>query len=57
MYSVNKSKPRTKERLDEFEKKGIPFGPITVPLAFPSQSWDEYGEFWKKHGPRDAEDE
>jgi sulfite oxidase len=43
--------------LEEFEKRGIPFGPITVPLAFPSQTWEDYGDFWKKHGPRDAEDD
>jgi sulfite oxidase len=54
IYSVNKSRPLTKARLDEFEAKGIPFGPITVPLAFPSQSWEDYEEFWAKHDPRDA---
>ena len=57
VYSVNKSRPLTKARLDEFEQKGIPFAPITVPLVFPSQTWEEYGKFWEKHGPRDAEDD
>jgi sulfite oxidase len=47
----------TKARLDEFKKRGIPFGPITVPLAFPSQSWEDYEKFWKENDPRDAEDE
>lgn len=56
VYSVNKSRPLTKARLDEFEERGIPFGPITVPLAFPSQSWEDYEEFWAKHDPRDARD-
>ncbi|CAG9974882.1 unnamed protein product [Clonostachys byssicola] len=57
VYSVNKSRPRTKARLEEFEKKGIPFGPITVPLAFPSQTEADYEKFWDEHDPRDAEDD
>lgn len=57
VYSVNKSRPRTKARLEEFESKGIPLGPLTVPLAFPSQNWDEYDEFWKKNDPRDVDDD
>ena len=57
VYSVNKSRPLTKARLDQFEKAGIPFGPITVPLAFPSQSWEDYEKFWSENDPRDAEDD
>lgn len=56
VYSVNKSRPLTKARLDEFEQKGIPFGPITLPLSFPAQTWDDYEKYWKKNDPRDAED-
>ncbi|KAK7974319.1 hypothetical protein PG989_016167 [Apiospora arundinis] len=56
VYSVNKTRPATKARLEEFEKAGVPFGPITVPLPFPSQTWDEYEKFWSQHDPRDAED-
>jgi len=57
VYSVNKSRELTKARLDEFHRKSIPFGPITVPLEFPSQSWDDYNKFWQTHDPRDAEDD
>lgn len=56
VYSVNTSRPLTKARLAEFEEKGIPFGPITVPLQFPSQSWEDYGKFWETHDPRDAKE-
>ncbi|KAL7936542.1 Oxidoreductase, molybdopterin-binding domain-containing protein [Trichoderma chlorosporum] len=57
VYSVNKSRKLTHDRLKEFEEAGIPFGPITVPLGFPSQTWDDYEKYWKEHDPRDAEDE
>ncbi|KAF6815039.1 sulfite oxidase [Colletotrichum musicola] len=57
VYSVNKSRPKTRARLEEFEKRGIPFGPITVPLEFPSQSWEDYEKYWENHDPRDAEED
>ncbi|KAG5972676.1 hypothetical protein E4U55_000779 [Claviceps digitariae] len=56
VYSVNKARPMTRARMDEFDKRGIPFGPITVPLAFPSQTREEYAEFWKRNDPRDADE-
>ncbi|KAK6206645.1 hypothetical protein LQW54_007597 [Pestalotiopsis sp. IQ-011] len=56
IYSVNKSKPLTRRRLEEFERAGIPFGPITVPIPFPSQTWDDYDDFWKKNDPRDVDE-
>ncbi|TRX89036.1 hypothetical protein FHL15_010055 [Xylaria flabelliformis] len=55
IYSVNKSKERTKARLEEFEKRGIDFVPITRPTEFPFQSWDEYEDFFTRNGPRDVE--
>lgn len=57
VYSVNKSKPETKARLDELEERGIPFGPITAPLTFPPQTTESYEKFWQEHDPRDADDE
>ncbi|KAG6058725.1 hypothetical protein E4U32_004470 [Claviceps aff. humidiphila group G2b] len=57
VYSVNKTRPLTMARMNEFDRRGIPFGPLTVPLAFPSQTKEDYAEFWAKHDPRDAEDE
>ncbi|KAI1742928.1 sulfite oxidase [Xylaria scruposa] len=55
IYSVNKSKERTKARLEEFEKRGIDFVPITRPTEFPFQTWDEYEDFFQRNGPRDVE--
>ncbi|KAK3903638.1 Oxidoreductase, molybdopterin-binding domain-containing protein [Staphylotrichum tortipilum] len=57
VYSVNTTKPETKARMDEFERRGVPFAPLTVPLAFPAQTWEDYEKFWEKNGPRDAEDD
>ncbi|KAI1333624.1 molybdopterin binding oxidoreductase [Xylariaceae sp. FL0016] len=56
IYSVNKAKERTKARLEEFEKRGVGFLPITRPTEFPTMSWDQYEEFFKKNGPRDVDD-
>ncbi|KAI0442682.1 sulfite oxidase [Xylaria telfairii] len=55
IYSVNKSKERTRARLEEFEKRGISFVPITRPTEFPFMSWDEYEDFFSRNGPRDVE--
>jgi sulfite oxidase len=56
IYSVNKSKADTKARLDEFEKRGLPFVPITRPTAFKIQSDEDYEKFWAEHDPRDVDD-
>ncbi|RWA13019.1 hypothetical protein EKO27_g2087 [Xylaria grammica] len=53
--SVNKSKERTRARLEEFEKRGTSFVPITRPTEFPYMSWKEYDEYFAKAGPRDIE--
>ncbi|KAH7025279.1 LOW QUALITY PROTEIN: oxidoreductase molybdopterin binding domain-containing protein [Microdochium trichocladiopsis] len=57
VYSVNKKHPATRARLEDMEKNKVPLAPITVPLSIPAQSWDDYEKFWKKHDPRDAEDD
>jgi sulfite oxidase len=57
VYSVNKTRELTKARLAEFEERGVPFAPVTVPLAWPSQSQDDYEKFWATHDPRDPVDE
>jgi sulfite oxidase len=54
---VNKSRPQTKARLEDFEKRGVSFAPLTVPTEWAVQSFDEYDAFWRKHDPRDAENE
>ncbi|KAI1817313.1 sulfite oxidase [Poronia punctata] len=56
VYSVNKSKERTRARLEEFEKRGISFAPLTRPTEFPTMSWEEYEDFFARNGPRDVEE-
>ena len=56
IYSVNKSKPDTRARLEEFEERGIPFVPITRPTPFKIQSDTEYEKFWAEHDQRDVDD-
>ncbi|KAJ1337166.1 sulfite oxidase [Microdochium nivale] len=56
VFSVNKSRERTRARLDDMERKGVSLAPITVPLGMSTQSWDDYERFWEEHDPRDAED-
>jgi len=53
---VNKSKERTKARLEEFENRGISFVPITRPTEFPNMTWDEYEEYFARNGPRDVDE-
>ena len=56
IYSVNKSKPLTKARLEGFAEKGIGFTPITRPTPFHVQTQEDYEKFWEGHDPRDAEE-
>ncbi|KAI0116084.1 molybdopterin binding oxidoreductase [Hypoxylon sp. NC0597] len=56
VYSVNKAKERTRERLGEFEKRGISFVPITRPTEFPYMTWEEYDEYFRNNGPRDVDE-
>ncbi|KAI0430522.1 sulfite oxidase [Xylaria sp. FL1042] len=55
IYSVNKSKEKTKARLEEFDKRGISFVPITRPTEFPHMSWEEYDKYFAVAGPRDID--
>ncbi|KAH7041612.1 oxidoreductase molybdopterin binding domain-containing protein [Microdochium trichocladiopsis] len=57
LYSVNKKHPATRARLEDMERNQVPLAPITVPLSIPSQSWDDYEKFWRKHDPRDADED
>jgi sulfite oxidase len=56
IYSVNKSRPLTKARLEEFAQKGISFTPITRPTPFHVQTQEDYEKFWEGHDPRDVEE-
>ncbi|KEF58811.1 sulfite oxidase [Exophiala aquamarina CBS 119918] len=56
VYSVNKSRERTREKLQQFVDKKSPIAPLTWPEEFPTQSWDDYKQFWKENDPRDVDD-
>jgi sulfite oxidase len=56
VYSMNKSRALTKQRLDKFEQTGSPLAPLTWPEEFQTQSWEEYKKFWEEHDPRDVDD-
>lgn len=55
IYSVNASRPETRKRLEQFEKHGEPFVPITRPTEFKYMTPEEYEKAWKKMEPRDVD--
>ncbi|KAG6907458.1 hypothetical protein DXG01_008842 [Tephrocybe rancida] len=52
IYSVNRSRPATAERLKELKQRGVPFEPLTRPLEFGLETPEEYGTAVAKH-PRE----
>ncbi|KAG6845206.1 hypothetical protein H0H87_012533 [Tephrocybe sp. NHM501043] len=52
IYSVNRSRAATAERLKDLEKRGIPFEPLTRPLEFGLETTEEYSTAVAKH-PRE----
>ncbi|KAI9048011.1 hypothetical protein LZ554_007809 [Drepanopeziza brunnea f. sp. 'monogermtubi'] len=56
LYSMNKSRPITKARLEMFEKTGSPLAPLSCPEDFVTQELDEYSKFWRVNDPRDVDD-
>jgi hypothetical protein len=55
LYSVNKSKPLTAQRLAQLEAHGQPIEPLTKPVEFALESTEEYLAFARKH-PREPKD-
>jgi sulfite oxidase len=55
VYSINKTKERTKERLAMLEREGIPLAPITRYDYVHSQTDKEILKFYQEHDPRDAD--
>jgi len=55
IYSVNKKRELTQQRLSEFQRRKEGFIPITRPTDFPQMTWEDYDEFWKKTQPRDVQ--
>lgn len=56
VYSINKTKQHTRDRLAEFARHHQSLMPITVPTEFPYMEWKEYEDFWKTHDPRDVDE-
>ena len=42
--------------MEKFERLNAPLAPITCPEDFPTQTWEEYEQFWKENEPRDVDD-
>ena len=56
LFSVNRSKPRTKARLEATEKAGEPMLPLTKPLSVEAESDEEYEALMAEQGGRDPEE-
>lgn len=56
IFSINKSRPVTAQRLKLLEEKGIPIIPITHPLEIDLESPEHYEEEMRKQGGRDPEE-
>jgi sulfite oxidase len=55
IYSVNKKRELTAQRLSEFRRRTESFIPITRPTDFQQMTWEDYDEYWKKTQPRDVQ--
>jgi len=56
VYSINKTRERTKKRLERYEQLGIPLAPLTQYQAVSTQTPEEYEQYWKEHDPRDVDE-
>ncbi|KAJ9210445.1 hypothetical protein DTO166G4_7912 [Paecilomyces variotii] len=56
VYSVNKTRPLTRKRLDKYDQLGIPLAPLTRYEIIQSQTPEEYEEYWRTHEPRDVDE-
>ncbi|KAF7789479.1 hypothetical protein EIP86_000425 [Pleurotus ostreatoroseus] len=56
IYSVNRSKPATAKRLRQLEEMGQPLLPITQPLEFTVEKFEEYEAAYQR-APREPIDE
>ncbi|GJE95510.1 sulfite oxidase [Phanerochaete sordida] len=55
LYSVNRSRPATAARLKELEERGQSFFPLTEPLEYSVEPYEEYEAAYKRN-PREPED-
>lgn len=56
IYSINRSKPLTAQRLKVMEEKGMPMLPITHPLEMDLESDEHYEAAMKAQGGRDPQE-
>lgn len=56
VYSVNKSRPATKARLEALEEAGQSLAPLSRVEHLATQTAEEYKDFWEHHDPRDVDD-
>ena len=56
IYSINKSRPLTAQRLKLLGDKGVPMVPITHPMEFDLESEDHYLEEMRKQGGREPQE-
>ena len=55
VYSVNKKRPLTAQRLRQFRQHKESFVPITVPTDFSQMDWEDYDKFFDETQPRDVQ--
>jgi sulfite oxidase len=56
IYSVNKTRERTKQRIADFAKRGESLVPITRPTEFTTMALEDYDRYWDTHEPRDVDE-
>ncbi|CZS91488.1 related to nitrate reductase [NADPH] [Rhynchosporium agropyri] len=56
VYSINKSRPKTKAKLALFEREGIPFLPITQPGEMDLETEEDYMQQMESRGGRDPKE-
>ena len=56
VYSINKSRPATAQRLAQYEKEGVPFLPITKPSEWDLESEEHYEKTMEAMGGRDPDE-
>lgn len=54
LYSVNRSRPATAKRLKQLEENGKSFFPLTMPIEFTVEPFEEYEAAYNKN-PREPE--
>ena len=56
VYSINKTRPETARRLEQYEKMGVPFLPITKPSEWNLESPEDFAKTMEAMGERDPDE-